>query len=390
MPIRKNLDTSRPVLRSSRDRSRISLKCYLLIIWIAFAACRSHGPATGGPNPVISPAVMQEIHDEVKTPYKYGLVMVPEDDHHLLDSPSVFRKDGKWYMTYIVYDGRGYETWLAQSPDLLHWEPQGRIMSFKPDPDAWDNNQRAGYIALQDPEWGGSNAWTTFGGRYWMSYLGGDETGYEAGRLAIGMAYTEGDNTRPHEFLRLAKPVLKSDGPDTRWWDNETMFKSSVIRDDVGTTGHKFVMYYNAKGDSLNPASGAERIAMAVSDDMFHWKRFGTAPVIDHKTGISGDAVIQRINGHWVMFYFGAFWKPGAFNRFAVSDDLIHWTDWQGEDLIAPSEEYDAKYAHKSFVLKYDGVVYHFYCAVNQRDQRGIAVATSRDLGSSTLHFVSE
>lgn len=33
------------------------------------------------------------------------------------------------------------------------------------------------------------------------------------------------------------------------------------------------------------------------------------------------------------------------------------------------------------------GVVYHFYCAVNTHDQRGIAVATSRPMGRSALHF---
>jgi hypothetical protein len=89
------------------------------------------------------------------------------------------------------------------------------------------------------------------------------------------------------------------------------------------------------------------------------------------------------------MFYFGAFWKPGAFNRFAVSNDLIHWNDWKGEDLIKSSEPYDDLFAHKSFVVKHDGVVYHFYCAVNKGEQRGIAVATSKDLGKSEMNFVA-
>jgi hypothetical protein len=89
------------------------------------------------------------------------------------------------------------------------------------------------------------------------------------------------------------------------------------------------------------------------------------------------------------MFYFGAFWqkKGGAFNRFACSYDLVHWTDWEGDDLIKSSESYDERYAHKSFVLKHKGVVYHFYCAVNNKDQRGIAVATSTDLGKSNMQF---
>ena len=44
-------------------------------------------------------------------------------------------------------------------------------------------------------------------------------------------------------------------------------------------------------------------------------------------------------------------------------------------------------FAHKSYVVKHDGVVYHFYCAVNKAGQRGIAVATSVPMGRSEVHF---
>ena len=79
------------------------------------------------------------------------------------------------------------------------------------------------------------------------------------------------------------------------------------------------------------------------------------------------------------MFYFGAFWKPKAFDTFAVSKDLVHWTKWTGTDLIAPSEPWDATYAHKPWCVKVDGVVYHFYCAVGNRG-RAIALAMSKKL----------
>jgi hypothetical protein len=65
----------------------------------------------------------------------------------------------------------------------------------------------------------------------------------------------------------------------------------------------------------------------------------------------------------------------------------VHWTDWDGDDLIKPSESYDEKYAHKSFVVKHKGVVYHFYCAVDKNDNRGIALATSKAIGKSNLKF---
>ncbi len=54
-------------------------------------------------------------------------------------------------------------------------------------------------------------------------------------------------------------------------------------------------------------------------------------------------------------------------------------TDWDGADLVAPSEAYDKRYAHKPWVIKWDGVVYHFYNAVGSSG-RVIALVTSKDL----------
>jgi len=211
-----------------------------------------------------------------------------------------------------------------------------------------------------------------------MSYIGGSVKGYEAGQLSIGIAYTSKDPAVAHEWERLDRPVLTPRDTNAGWWDNHTLYKSDVIWDKTRRTGHPFIMYYNANGDSVNKKRGAERIGMAVSDDMEHWMRPRRDPLLDHLTGITGDPYIQRIGDVWVMFYFGAFWKgtSGAFNRFACSYDLVNWTDWTGPNLIEPSEPYDAVFAHKSFVVKWKGVVYHFYCAVDKKDNRGIAVAT--------------
>ena len=335
--------------------------------------------------------VMQKIYEEIKTPYKYGLIITPPDNSKKIDCPSVFRKGKDWYMTYIVFDGRGYETWLAKSKNLLDWKTLGRIMSFSDTAD-WDNNQKAGYVALQDTKWSGSYTLEKFKNKYWMSYIGGKDRGYETGSLAIGVASTREDITKPHEWQRLNSPVLTATDKDVRWWENKKLFKSTIIWDKKKTLGRPFVMYYNANGDTSNNTPKwrwFERIGMAVSDDMINWQRYQTDPVVHHTIGITGDAVIQKINKVWVMFYFGAFWegRKDAFNRFACSYDLVNWTDWKGDDLIKSSEPYDEKFAHKSFVVKHKGIVYHFYCAVNNKDQRGIAVATSVDKGNSKLKF---
>ena len=363
---------------------------------------------SGFPADSIPQSVMQRIYQEVRTPYKYGMVVAPADNYHKIDCPTVFQQDGKWYMTYVVYngkdglDGRGYETWLAESDDLLHWTTKGRILSYK---DAgWDMNQRGGFPALIDWTWGGSYGISKYKKNYWMTYIGGHGTGYEAVRepLNIGMAWTNGDITKPHEWQSSEKPLLNINDKDAQWWEKLTEYKSTIYDDPQKTLGKRFVMFYNAGG--VNPANNlkAERIGIALSNDLKKWKRYDGNPVFANEVSgiITGDAQIAKMevttpDGSpsgplYVMFYFKAYdpsRKYNAFNTFAVSRDLIHWQRWEGEDLIWPTKPYDEMFAHKSYVVKHNGVVYHFYCAVNNDQQRGIAVATSVPMGRSEVRF---
>jgi len=341
---------------------------------------------------VVTDEVMNQIYEEIKTPYKYGLILVPDSNSYKIDCPTIFRKNDKWIMTFIVFDGRGYETWLSESDNLIDWKTKGKIMQFS-DTSDWDVNQKAGYPSLINYEWGGDYEINTYNNKYWMSYFGGNSMGYEKGWLSIGIAYTEKDPGTLHNWKRLEKAVLTSIDEDARWYDNSTMYKSSIIEDKENLTGFKFVMYYNARGDSINPNRGAERISMAVSNDMVNWKRFGQKPLVNHHKGISGDAVIQKINDVYVMFFFRANWPEGktvVYNSFYCSYDLFNWTEWKGPYLIEPSESYDNLFAHKTCILKHKGIVYHFYNAVDKLGNRGIALATSKDIGMSNIEFKSK
>lgn len=354
----------------------------------------------------ISKNVMQKIYDEVKTPYKYGMVVAPKDNYHQIDCPMVYREGDKWYMTYVVYngkdgtDGRGYETWLATSDDLLQWKTLGRLLCYADK--GWDMNQRAGYPALIDWTWNGSYEMAKYKGRHWMSYFGGEGTGYEAIRkpLNMGMASTKGDITQAHPWETSPSPVLSINDKSAQWWEKLTHYKSTVYWDKNKTLGKPFVMFYNAGG--INPANQlkAERIGIALSGNMTSWRRLPlrTAkrktgnPVFFHEAPgiITGDAQIVKFPHYYVMFYFSAYnpeRKYNAYNTFAVSRDLVNWQDWEGADLVYPSKPYDDMFAHKSYVLKHQGVVYHFYCAVNHAGQRGIAVATSVPMGRSQVSF---
>jgi predicted GH43/DUF377 family glycosyl hydrolase len=320
---------------------------------------------------------MQSIYEETKTPYKYGII-IPAPENGLVDCPNVFRHHGKWYMLYVQAMNKiGYETFIASSDNLLDWTPMGKVLSFQNG--TWDQWQNDGGLALFDHQWGGTNALRTYDNKYWLSYIGGALQGYETDPLSIGIAWT----TTPDqavEWNRIQEnPVLGPDDVDTRDFEKKTLYKSNIILDDAKTFGHPFVMYYNGKQAGK---VGTERIGMAVSDDMIHWKRFGSGPVIDNGArGISGDPQITKIGDVWVMFYFGHVWQPKAFDTFACSYDLVNWTLWKGKHHIEPTEPWDATFAHKPWVIKHDGVVYHYYCAVGDQG-RAIAVATSVDLRS--------
>jgi predicted GH43/DUF377 family glycosyl hydrolase len=329
------------------------------------------------PGREVTPDEMRRVHDEVKTPYKYGIVLRPGEDESV-DCPNVFRFGGKWYMVYIGIKGKtGYETFLAESENLVDWRPLGKVLPFATD--GWDRWQAAGGIALADFAWGGGSELQKFRDKYWFSYIGGAKQGYETDPLSIGMAWTKTPD-QAVALTRLAEnPVLAPGQPDARPFERATLYKSQIIWDKSESLGYPFVMFYNAK----QQGPWIERIGMAVSNDMVHWSRYGSEPVIDNGRGISGDPQIVRMGDLWVMLYFGAGWKPRAFDTFACSYDLVTWTKWTGPDLISPTEPWDKTFAHKPWVIKHDGVVYHFYCAVGI-EGRAIALAASKDLRAAS------
>lgn len=346
------------------------MRLLVLLGWLLMIQCPKQSST------MVSDERMQEVYEKVKTPFKYGVVFKHPDSTKMIDSPTIFQWEDTWYMTYVIFDGRGYETWLAKSDDLLNWYSKGRILSFA---DAgWDANQKAGYLGLLDNRWEGTYAPKAFEGNYWMSYLGGSAKGYEAGQLGVGMAFSK-DPSSAKEWLRLPEPVLSASDKDARWYDNHTIFKSSIVEDPDKKRGYRFLLFYNASGDTAK----YESIAMAGSNDLKQWNRLDNKPIISRGVNgsICGDAQVLQIDDLYVLFYFGAFWpdRQAAFERFACSYDLEHWTEWRGPSLVEPSESYDATFAHKPMVINWNNTVYHFYNAVGS-EGRVIALATSRKL----------
>lgn len=49
-----------------------------------------------------------------------------------VDCPFVFRHEGRYFMTFIGFDGIGYQTGLASSSALINWKKEGCILKRDP------------------------------------------------------------------------------------------------------------------------------------------------------------------------------------------------------------------------------------------------------------------
>ena len=319
-------------------------------------------------------SVLEDIYNQLKTPYKYGAVLKLEG--RKTDSPIVFKRNGKYYMSFVSIDDAcksGYSTHIAESKDLLHWNVLGEILKEHTE---WDSAQSGGYAQLQDNCFGGSNELLTIDGKYLFAYIGGKLTGYETDPLSMGIATTD-DFLNFDGYRKYSNPILSGSDVGAREGETLTIYKADIFYDIKETLGYPYVNAYNAKDMTQR-----ESVFLAVSNDCIHWKRYGNRAIIpvtecEDSVRINGDPQIIMIDGYYVMLYFIYDGTVGAYNTFAVSSDLIHWTKWDGEPLVKSEYVWENVYAHKQWVIKENDIVYHYYCAVNEKE-RFIALATSK------------
>ncbi|MDR1156804.1 MAG: hypothetical protein LBK75_00640 [Oscillospiraceae bacterium] len=332
-------------------------------------------------------SVVDDIYEEVKTPYEYGVILRPgqvgDIDSNVVDNPLPFRIPGDEdhvYMTYVAHDGVGYQTGLARSADFVTWEKLGTVIDNR-NVQTWDRYNAAGYI-VRDHEWGKApyphvvpaDNEGPFAGKYVMSYLASDTAGYEAGVKRGGMAYTDrllDEDGSPVLWTRWPDPVLVP----THSYEKNIIWKSIVVYD---SEKKQYEILYNC-------ASGPEIIAQAYSTDLIHWTKEEDNPTVAAEVHDgynwgnthSADPDVVKIGDYWVMFYFTT--TPGGIvDSYAVSTDMIHWT--KSFKILTPRNgTWSSTYAHKPGVIKQNGVVYHYYCAVGSQG-RVNAVNTSVDL----------
>lgn len=330
--------------------------------------------------------IPRETLDQWSLPYRGwhyypGHVVSPTPDNGLnfkmTDCPLVWRHEDEWRMFYTGFDGRGYQTALAVSKDLVHWEQRGLVASFGA-PDTFDHGGVAVCAALfESYEVNGPRTLKRWNGKYWALYsCYPKQGGYEIRPGAEGALWSEDGNT--WQRASETTPILSIEGAAD--WEKDCIYAPWLIEHDG-----KFWNFYNAaKG-------GMEQMGIVTSTDMLHWTRYAGNPIVrngapgSYNEQFCSDGKVLRDGDHWVMFYFGV-GQGGAHIMAAFSRDLLHWTSHPDPLYKAGGNPsgLDKQYAHKITLVRNPGndTLYMFYCAVGGKG-RGIGLITSKALGSA-------
>ena len=298
-------------------------------------------------------------------PQSFGVTMV--------DCPLVFQLEGRdgFYLWVTGFNGKGYQTFLLESTDLLYWQYHSLSMGFGKN-GAYDyggvsfGGALFDHFTIESPR-----TLKKYNGLYHTLYgCYPKQNGYELRPGAQGLAVSE-DGLVWRRFSENT-PVLSVNG--AKDWESDCIYQPFLLEED-GT----FYNFYNAaKGDF-------EQTGIAVSNDLKDWTRYTENPVL--RNGDTGsydevfcsDGKVFRDGDHWVMLYFGV-GKGSAHIMAAFSRDLMHWT--RDPEPLYPAggnpSGIDSKFAHKISLIRnpVNDTYYMFYCAVGEKE-RAIGLITS-------------
>jgi predicted GH43/DUF377 family glycosyl hydrolase len=348
------------------------------------AAARAWPPQAPSPQPPTNVGSVPT-PPSLETPYKYEKLILsaaPDSsafDGKSVDCPFVFKRDDRFYMVYVGFDGTGYQTGLASSVNLIDWQRQGCILRRDPQSDVTRYDIAMNWI-VRENDIRSPGALKKIRGRYLGAYHAHPNAGYEAGPAVIGLCWSK-------DLLHweLDAPFLHPEGGAD--WEKGGLYKPCLVEYE-GT----FYLFYNAKTENLPPEQGGgwhEQTGIATSTDLKTWTRYAGNPIL--RNGPKGswddrfasDPTVVRYSGGWAIFYYGLSTNKGkARDLLAIGTDPFHpvKTDSILVDAGAPGS-IDDDFAHKPSVITHDGVLYHFYCAVSGKypnDIRGISVARSK------------
>ncbi|HQH71920.1 MAG TPA: hypothetical protein PK360_07560, partial [bacterium] len=206
----------------SRFRASIVIPCGMLLLLAGGLALSSETPRETGIN--------RETLDRWAAPYRgwhyYPEHVIPAkpnipgyEKFESVDVPTVYQIPGndKWYMSFIGFDGRGYQSFVAESDDLLHWRHQGLAMGFGPEGEFDHGGRVIGAFLYESYDIQAPRRLKKKDSKYWTLYGAYPrQGGYELRPGYEGVAFSEDGLT-----WKRAKeqPILSVHDADCGTWE---------------------------------------------------------------------------------------------------------------------------------------------------------------------------
>lgn len=295
------------------------------------------------------------------------------------DVPTVYQIPGsdRYYMSFIGFDGRGYQSFVAESDDLVRWGNYRLAMGYGPANEFDHGGRVIGAFLYESYDIKAPRRLKRRDGLFWTLYGAYPrQGGYELRPGYEGVAVSDdGFNWRRAQ----EQPILSVHDAGCGAWEKDCIYQPWLL-EHAG----QFLNFYNAAAGPL------EQTGVAFSSDLFTWTRHAGNPVIPIRPGgyderFSSDPKVFRDGDHWTMFYFGV-GRGGAHIMVAFSRDLLQWTA-DPEPLYKAGGNpsgLDRQYAHKTSLVYHppSDTFYLYYNAVPGRADatggRGIGLLTSR------------
>ena len=294
---------------------------------------------------------------------------------HNTDCPCVYQLPGqpdKWLMSFIAFNGQGYNSFVAESTDLVHWKKPRLAMGFGPAKEFDHGGCVIGAFLYESYDIRAPRLLKRHEGKYWTLYgCYPRQGGYELRPGYEGVAVSDDGLS-----WRRAKdsPILSVHDPDCGDWEKSCIYQPWLVEHDG-----RFYDFYNAA------CGGIEQTGLATSNDLLAWKRCAGNPILRVRKGgydekFASDPKVFRDGDHWTMIYFGV-GRGGAHIMAAFSHDLVHWAA-HPEPLYKAGGNpsgLDKQYAHKIALVLHpqSRTFYLYYCACGNQG-RGIGLITSR------------
>ena len=309
---------------------------------------------------------------DYRVPYKLGLPIIAPSgtpgafDQLAVDHPRLFVHDGRFYLSYLGYDGISYQTALAVSDDLLHWERVGMVFTRNQSTNNWDRLGRVVSSYLTPCNFRKNPELMQYKGRYWLFYHAYPGKGYEVGPPANGLAWA--DSPVSLEWHCLDKPVFTAN-PKEGHWDSGGVYSIYAV-----PFQGVFRLYYNGKEKPARGRLWHEQMGIAdpTDDSLAHWQRRPGGPVIPagdfpwNANFTSGAPLYDSRCGRWMRYFMGYSESiRRAYTGVGVSEDAITWRH-SPIPVLSPGEkgEIDSIHAHKTAHAWLNGDLYIIYCSV--------------------------